>query len=74
MENMELTIREVFDIYFKKKNIRPATLASEKNVTTSKFMAPILDMTVNDITQEYLRAWVDSLIEEKIQYVIILEY
>jgi hypothetical protein len=63
MKNMELTIREVFDIYFKKKNIRPATLASEKNVSTSKFMEPILDMKVNDITQEHLRDWVDSLIK-----------
>lgn len=66
MENMELTIREVFDIYFKEKNIRPAAMALEKKVTTSKFVAPILDLTVNDITQEYLRDWVDSLIEENL--------
>lgn len=74
MKNMELTIREVFDIYFKKKNISPATWASEKNVSTSKFIAPILDMTVNDITQEYLRAWVDSLIEENLKANTICNY
>ena len=74
MKNMELTIREVFDIYFKKKNIRPATLASEKNVIISKFMEPILDMKVNDITQEYLRAWVDSLIEENLKANTICNY
>lgn len=66
MKNMELTIREVFDIYFKEKNIRPASMKVEKNVINSKFVAPILDLTVNDITQEYLRAWVDSLIEENL--------
>lgn len=66
MENMELTIREIFDIYFKEKNIRPATLEVEKNIIDSKFVTPILDLTVNDITQEKLRAWVDSLIEENL--------
>ena len=63
MKNMELTIREIFDIYFKEKNIRPATMAIEKNIIVSKYVTPILDLTVNDITQENLRAWVDSLIE-----------
>lgn len=66
MENMELTIREVFDIYFKEKNIRPATMTVQKNIIDSKFVAPIIDLTVNDITQEYLRDWVDSLIEENL--------
>lgn len=66
MKNMELTIREVFDIYFKEKNIRPASMKVEKNIINSKFVTPILNLTVNDITQEYLRAWVDSLIEENL--------
>ena len=66
MKNMELTIREVFDIYFKEKNIRPATMTVEENIVASKFVTPLLDLTVNDITQECLRAWVDSLIEENL--------
>ena len=66
MKNMELTIREVFDIYFKEKNIRPASMTVEENIVASKFVTPLLDLTVNDITQECLRAWVDSLIEENL--------